>query len=180
MGYCITVYTDELDSLNRVLGSRDPELLSGLPAQDPDVLLSSEDGWESERTTALRKLVEVGLDGNYSRPGATIQALMVLCEKHCTSVGELDNFRYDEDDFPELWDFQFKDSSTDLQLPVDLDHGIPAVNHWPTKDIRQLQERMRKVDLASRKEYTHAAFGALKSWLDKAADESKGLFVFYE
>lgn len=41
-----------------------------------------------------------------------IEALQDICKSECTFVGELDHFRYEKDDFPWLWQFQFGDGST--------------------------------------------------------------------
>jgi hypothetical protein len=169
MGYLITAFTDDVDLFNKVLGSNDPRLKKAEDVEtDADVL------------PAYRRLVEVGLDGDYVNPAAVIRALKLLCDKYCSLVGSIDHFRYDPDDFPELWKFQFGDSSSALQLPVDLDNGIPAINHWPTQDIVRTRDGMREVSIGSRKEYTHEKFRELASWLEIAASQSKELIVFYE
>lgn len=174
MGYLLSVYTDELELLHRLLGTRDEATLKTMLS---DENITNE---EPEIKAALRDLIDKGFDGDYPSPADTILALNLLYHKHSTWIGELDHFRYEEEDLPELWEFQTGETSSTLDLPVDLENGIPSVKHWPLTDVKRLHKSMLTVNLRDRKEYTHDEFQELRTWLTKAIDASKGLMAFYK
>lgn len=169
MGYLISVYTDNLEAWNGVLTSKDERVLAGLVDKETDPAIIE----------ALRVLVESGLDPDYPYAASMIVASRRVCEKHSRFVGELDHFRYDEDDLPELADFQWGDTSSAFRFPIS-NTGIPAVNHWPREDALKLLDRVRAVNITSRKEYTQNALRELQSWLSTATEQGMGLMVFYE
>ena len=132
-----------------------------------------------EVAASLQGLIEAGLRIESADPASDIRALHWLCRDRCAFAGEVDNFRYDEEDFKELWILQFGDTESPLQWPI-AESGLPAFNHWPLQDILWLTEGMGTVDLQERPEFTHDLFEEVRTWVTAARDQKRGLFVFTE
>ncbi len=120
------------------------------------------------------------IQGRDSEPSAAILAFESVCRIHCEFVGEIDHFRYDDEDLPELFSLQFGDTNTPLSLPVDQELGFPAINHWPFEDLQDLEDRLKSCPLNERPKYTHDVFICLSLWVANARQRQCGLIVFTE
>jgi len=168
MGMLITAFFDELAFL-KVLQSGNGTSQTTADRPDSADVAASVDG-----------ILANGIREETTTAAADIYALLWLCRHRCELAGTIDHFRYAEEDFKELASLQFGDNDSPLRLPVALDTGLPAVNHWTVEAIRELAESMEAVDLTSRPEYTHNEFGVLKRWVVAARGKCGGLFVFTE
>ena len=95
-----------------------------------------------------------------------LDSLIRLCHQRCELAGELDNFRFDPDEFQELFDLQFGDTQSALKFAVS-ESGLPALNHWTAQDVRRLADQMKAVDAAEREEYTQDVFGDVLGWITR-------------
>jgi hypothetical protein len=116
-------------------------------------------------------------DGDVARE--TIESMYALCRKTCKSVGELDHFRFDEDDLSELHQFQFGIGSTSSISFPSVSEGIPCAVHWSDRDLHKLLEKFQSVDADKRPDYVQDAAEEFKDWLETATQKKKGLFCFY-
>lgn len=107
-----------------------------------------------------------------------VYALYKICEKTCTFVGELDHFRYDEEDLPELHNFQFGvDSTSRINVPVSED-GLPCGVHWTLGDLQKLLSKVDNIDKGGIPEYAEEEMKDFEDWLNSAVKQGKGLFCF--
>jgi hypothetical protein len=176
MGYCLSVYLDDLDKLQRWLNSGDQEV-SEVAGVEPAVV------------AGLKRVLN-GEDVSDFDAASLIKAFGALCSRCCTRLGELDHFRYEEEDFPELWNFQWGDSSTSMNIPI-ADDGLPAMGHWPVTDIATLLQEVKSIDSTERPDYVaqpiltgkdswSTPIKELERWLTEASKNNKGLIHFYE
>jgi hypothetical protein len=135
---------------------------------------------EPEIAASLQRILEAGVQEETDDPSADIYAILWLCRQRCEFAGEIDHFRYDIDDFEELFELQYGDTKSPLrhQLPVSMETGFPAVNHWSIEDILRLAEELSMVDLSKRPEYAHETFMDVRTWVTAARDKGLGLFIF--
>jgi hypothetical protein len=168
MGTLISMFFDE-PTLAQTLRSGNGASLGIL--EKPD---------DPEEAASLQRILEAGARQETDDPSADIYAILWLCRLRCEFAGEIDHFRYDHEDFKELFALQFGDTESPLKLPVEEEWGLPAVNHWPIEDIMRLAEEMGMVDLSERPEYTHEMFMSVRTWVTAARDKGLGLFICTE
>lgn len=158
----------------------DPTLLAlartGMPGL-PSVPETPED---HQLGQALRAIVASGIGSSEASACVTIRAFQVLCDRFAARAGEIDHFNYEEEDLPELSALQFGDTSTPLILPVDLDAGLPAVNHWPARDLAALAKSLRDRPVDRRPPYCRGIHTDLSNWVNGAIERDRGLLVFSE
>ncbi len=168
MGNLIRFYFDNPTILTlAITGGGDAALPSDMPT-DQSVLCNA------------CELAIAGIQGQSSEPSAARLAFEGACRIYCEFVGEIDHFRYDDEDLSELFSLQFGDTSTQLSLLVDQESGLPAVNHWPFEDLQDLEDRLKSCPLNDRPEYTHDVFTCLSLWVAHARQRECGLIVFTE
>jgi hypothetical protein len=168
MGMLISMFFDE------------PTLVQTLRSDNGASPGASETPDDPEIAASLQRILEAGARQETDDPSADIYAILWLCRLRCEFAGEIDHFRYDHEDFKELFALQFGDTKSPLKLPVEEVWGLPAVNHWPIEDIMRLAEEMGIVDLSERPEYTHEMFMNVRTWVTAARDKGLGLFIFTE
>jgi len=173
MGYSFDVFQDHDHSITRLLGSGDVKKLAAVKEKAPfrrycrDPLFAA----------AIEQLIMKGPDGRMSDADIVIEAFLEICRVLGRRVGDLDHFRYEEEDFPELTTFKCGRPGS-FEFPG-TDDGIPSAGCWSPESLQTFSRELKQGDVSDRPRYVKEPFKQLIDWTSAAADRGEALFVFY-
>jgi hypothetical protein len=179
MGNWISVYTDELDELKKIVCSRNE-----VAAHTAIERYQQKAGNHAKPSTieAIKRIVEGRYESGEQPDGHTlIYAFEHLCRSYAQEAETVEIY-VDEDSFPEVFEFVWDSKSDPFKLPMS-ELGSPACSHWPPDGVKKYLHLFSNTNLERVKERTDSDYGAevdaLCKVLKAASERGQGVFVFY-
>lgn len=182
MGNFVHVYADHLDSIQKMIGSKDAAARERVVAAN-ERRLNLNPGSKDEVLRALDQLFASDYPTEDEHPDASnlIHAFHLICSAVAEASAETEIY-VDEEQSPEIWNFVWSGHSTPFHLPLS-EWGSPAVSHWRAEDIEDKLETFGKLDfeaLAVRAGTDYRAeITDICNCLSFARAKGMGIFVFF-
>ena len=179
MGNWISVYTDELAELKKIVRSRDDSVAKGVIER-----YQQKAGAHAKPATieAIKRIIDGRYKSGEQPDGHTlIYAFEHLCRSYAQEFETVEIY-VDENSFPEIFEFVWTSHSDPFELPIS-EKGSPACNHWPPDGVRKYLRVLGATDLQRVKERTDFDYetevDSLCRVLKAASERGQGVFVFY-
>jgi hypothetical protein len=179
MGNWISVYTDELEELKKIVRSRNSEA-----AEKAIERYQQKAGSHAKEATmtAIRRLVEGAYEPGEQPDGHTvIYAFEHLCRTYAQEAETVEIY-VDQDKFPEIFDFVWKSENDPFLLPMSK-QGSPACTHWNNAQVKRYLQLFQRIDMERLSERTDSDYSeeleALCRVLAAASERGQGVFVFF-
>ncbi|HEY9774612.1 MAG TPA: hypothetical protein V6C81_12485 [Planktothrix sp.] len=179
MGNWISIYTDELDELKKVVQSRDEAA-----AKTAIDRYQQKAGNHAKPATidAIKRIVDGKYETGEQPDGHTlIFAFEHLCRSYAQEAETVEIY-VDQDSFPEIFEFVFNSNSDPFRLPMS-EMGSPACSHWPPEGVKKYLKLFSTTNLERVRERTDSDYGteleALCKVLKAASERGQGVFVFF-